>query len=192
MILGSILAGSVVWRVLLLVIAAGCGGEYVRLKKRGFWATFGGVFAIVFCTGIMWGFPRELALVFVATVWANDVFAYLTGVALGRHKMAPHISPQKSWEGFVGGLVGAMAVATALGQWLAQPVTDSWLVWAGFGLMVALGAVGGDLVESAVKRRAGVKDSGRVFPGHGGFLDRFDALLGAAPIAYVFMKIFFR
>lgn len=191
LVVGAIAAGRTAWRVLLVVVAAGCVWEYLNLAPKR-WA---GVGLIVAAVGLMACLTREWALAMVLTVWANDVFAYITGVALGRHKMAPHVSPNKSWEGLVGGLIGAVAVSTAaglwLGRWLGFGLSDGgWMVWAAFGLLTGLAAVGGDLAESALKRRAGVKDSGSVFPGHGGFLDRFDAMLGAAPVAFVFMKIF--
>ncbi len=132
------------------------------------------------------GWDPRMAPAFMVVVWANDVFAYLVGVAFGRHKMAPKISPHKSWEGFAGGIVGATAVAAVVGRfWVGGEV---WL-WALFGVVVALAAVAGDLAESRLKRAAGVKDSGRLLPGHGGLLDRFDATLGAVPVAFVFLLV---
>jgi len=132
------------------------------------------------------GWDSRVAPAFIVVVWANDVFAYLVGVTMGRHKMAPHLSPNKSWEGFAGGVVGATAVSAVVGRlWIGG---DVWL-WMAFGLVVALAAVGGDLAESRLKRAAGVKDSGRLLPGHGGMLDRFDATLGAVPAAFVFFMV---
>jgi phosphatidate cytidylyltransferase len=128
-------------------------------------------------------------LAFVVT-WANDTFAYFAGHAFGRHKLLERISPKKTWEGFAGGAVGSVvgalvtrAVLPDLGQ--ALPV----------GAAVALGAGGavlgplGDLAESLIKRGAGVKDSGKIIPGHGGLLDRIDALLFVAPWVYVFASL---
>jgi len=122
-------------------------------------------------------------LAFVVT-WANDTFAYFAGQAFGRHKMYERISPNKSWEGFAGGVVGS--VVGALVAWrLLLPVT----LTARSAILVGLGAAVlgplGDLAESMVKRAAGVKDSGRTIPGHGGLLDRIDALLFVAPWIYV-------
>jgi phosphatidate cytidylyltransferase len=131
------------------------------------------------------GWDARIAPAFMVVVWANDVFAYLVGVAFGRHKMCPAISPHKSWEGFAGGIVGATAVSTAVGVCLHGNV---WL-WIAFGAVVSLAAVGGDLLESRFKREAGVKDSGRLLPGHGGLLDRFDATLGAVPVAFLFFLL---
>jgi CDP-diglyceride synthetase len=142
------------------------------------------------CPAIAGGWPEgwdvRIAPAFIAVVWANDVFAYLVGVSAGRHKMAPKLSPHKSWEGFAGGLAGAMSVAAVIGRfWIGANV---WL-WVAFGLVVSLAAVGGDLAESRLKRAAGVKDSGRLLPGHGGVLDRFDATLGAVPVAFLFFLV---
>jgi phosphatidate cytidylyltransferase len=132
------------------------------------------------------GWDARIAPAFIAVVWVNDIFAYLVGITLGKHKMAPRISPHKSWEGFAGGIVGATVISALIGRFWAGG--EVWL-WAAFGLLVAFAAVGGDLVESLLKRSAEVKDSGRILPGHGGMLDRFDATLGAVPVAFLFFLI---
>ncbi len=124
-------------------------------------------------------------LAFVVT-WANDTFAYFAGHALGRHKMAERISPKKTWEGFAGGAVGSV-VGALVTRWLFPDLHAELSI----GAAVLLGAVGavlgplGDLAESALKRAAGVKDSGKIIPGHGGLLDRIDALLFVSPWVYV-------
>lgn len=129
--------------------------------------------------GVAW-----VILAFVVT-WANDTFAYFAGHALGRHKMAPRISPKKTWEGFAGGAVGS--IVGALVTRLVFPELGAAL---SVGMAVLLGAGGavlgplGDLSESALKRAAGVKDSGKIIPGHGGLLDRIDALLFVSPWVY--------
>ena len=113
-----------------------------------------------------------MLLAFMAIIWANDVFAYMVGIAFGKHRLCERISPKKSWEGFFGGLVGAVGLAVLFGY-----LTDGYMIrWGIMGLIAALTGVTGDLVESMLKREAGVKDSGKIMPGHGGFLDRFDAL----------------
>lgn len=132
-------------------------------------------------------------------VWTNDSAAYFGGRALGRHPMAPSISPKKTWEGFGAGMAGALLLAAAA-PWLAGrlagalPALDAELaplaaapVWALLLAALALSVLGplGDLSVSVLKRLAGVKDSGRLIPGHGGILDRTDALLFAAPVLYV-------
>ena len=127
---------------------------------------------------------KVLGIVFV--VWANDVGAYLFGSALGRHRLFERISPKKSWEGFCGGVLCAVGVAVALARWQEA---SQWL-WAGAGAVIAVGSVFGDLVESMLKRSVGLKDSGNAIPGHGGFLDRFDALILAVPFVYTYFAIF--
>ncbi len=123
-------------------------------------------------------------LAFVVT-WANDTFAYFAGHALGRHRMLERISPKKTWEGFAGGAVGSV-VGALVTRWILpelEVLTPAQMVVVGIGGAI-LGPLG-DLCESLVKRAAGVKDSGRIIPGHGGLLDRIDALLFVAPWVYV-------
>ena len=124
--------------------------------------------------------PRgQLLLLFlIVLIAAADVGAYFGGRAFGRHKLAPLVSPGKTWEGFVAGMLGAGAAAWAGAQILGQPA----LPWLAVCLLVALVSVVGDLVESMFKRHAGLKDSGGLLPGHGGVLDRIDSFTAAAPI----------
>jgi phosphatidate cytidylyltransferase len=124
----------------------------------------------------------ELALVTVVSVWANDVFAYFVGSTLGRHKMTPRISPNKSWEGFAAGTLFTTAVWAALPLVIDTGISTLWLVLT--GVSVSFAAVIGDLAESRLKREAGIKDSGALLPGHGGFLDRFDSLIFVSVVAY--------
>jgi phosphatidate cytidylyltransferase len=125
---------------------------------------------------------RLLILVILLTVFADDTAAYLVGRTVGRHRMAPVISPGKSWEGFVGGTAAAVAVAFFALYDQGVVTNGESLV---LGLVIALAATLGDLFESAVKRDLGVKDSGTLLAGHGGVLDRVDSLLWAGPAAYV-------
>lgn len=121
-----------------------------------------------------------VALAVVGLIWANDTTAYFAGRAWGRRKLAPSISPGKTVEGFLVGIAAAVVAAAALAFLMDWPVGSL----TGIGLGVALAAVAGDLWESALKRRAGVKDSGALLPGHGGVLDRFDAVLFGVPAGY--------
>lgn len=129
------------------------------------------------------GWYPWIAVTYLCIIWANDVFAYLVGMALGRHPLFERLSPKKSWEGFFGGVAGAVAVALLAGWRLGG---DLW-VWSGLALVAAAAGVLGDLAESMFKRAAGVKDSGRSIPGHGGVLDRFDAVLLSAPFALIYL-----
>ncbi|MFI3315800.1 MAG: phosphatidate cytidylyltransferase [Rikenellaceae bacterium] len=114
-------------------------------------------------------------------VWGNDVGAYVFGVSFGKHKLCERLSPKKSWEGYIGGLISSIAIALIA----ALVFEQSLLSWAFVGLIISNAAVVGDLFESMIKRSLNIKDSGHIIPGHGGLLDRFDAMLFAAPIFYV-------
>lgn len=153
--------------------------------------TLMGIFYVAYPMALMLFIPilitgewqPESFLFYLFIVWGNDVFAYLTGIAFGKHKMAPRISPKKSWEGFVGGVAGAMAMG-AIGSFVVGGPLGMWL---GLAAVVAVTSVFGDFVESMFKREADIKDSGRIMPGHGGVLDRFDALLISSPFAFVYL-----
>jgi phosphatidate cytidylyltransferase len=135
----------------------------------------------------------EALLLPIVIVAASDTAQYYTGRAIGRRKLAPRISPSKTIEGAVGGLVAAAIVATFLApRWLGPADTAtglaSPLVGAAVGVTLALAGMAGDLFESFLKRRAGVKDSSSVIPGHGGVLDRVDSHLFAAPLYYLMLR----
>jgi phosphatidate cytidylyltransferase len=129
----------------------------------------------------------ELALATVASVWVNDTFAYLIGSSFGRHRMAPKVSPKKSWEGFIAGTIFTTGVWVAVAYIADTGISLVWLVLVGLAASVA--AVVGDLAESRLKREASVKDSGTLLPGHGGFLDRFDSMILVSIVTY-YMLIF--
>ena len=114
---------------------------------------------------------------------ASDIFAYAVGYRFGRHKLAPAVSPAKTWEGVAGGMVGAMVVGAVAGPLLIDELFVGHAV--ALGALVAIVAVIGDLAESAVKRSLGVKDLGRLLPGHGGMMDRVDAMLFTLPVAHI-------
>lgn len=123
--------------------------------------------------------PRAVLYLFLI-VWGCDSFAYYSGRAFGRRKLAPRVSPNKTWEGTIGGLAGATVIGAAGGTWWLLPGLGP--VWgAAAGALVSSAGQIGDLVESLWKRGAGVKDSGTFLPGHGGFYDRIDSLLFAGP-----------
>jgi phosphatidate cytidylyltransferase len=140
------------------------------------------------------GNGASLVVFLLCVVWAGDIAALYVGRAWGRHKMAPALSPNKTWEGALGSVAGSLLVTGALlglahlfvaqwdKIWLSYP-GDLWY-WLGLAVVVNVAAQVGDLAESALKRSAGVKDSGSLLPGHGGVLDRIDALLLAAPVLW--------
>jgi len=136
----------------------------------------------------------SLVAFLLCAVWAGDTAAYYVGRAWGRHKMAPTLSPNKTWEGAIGSMAGSLlstGVLLGLAQllqmwdvgWLSYS-DGAWWYWLGIAVVVNVAAQVGDLAESALKRSAGVKDSGSLLPGHGGVLDRIDALLLAAPVLW--------
>lgn len=124
-------------------------------------------------------------------LWVNDSGAYCCGSLFGRHKLFPRISPNKSWEGSVGGGVLVMAVAALIwyltDKYGVNDLRLSLVEWVGLGLVVVVFGTWGDLVESLFKRTLGIKDSGNILPGHGGMLDRFDSSLLAFPAAVVYL-----
>jgi len=132
----------------------------------------------------------------MAVVWLADIGAYFAGRALGRHKLAPRVSPGKTWEGVAGGVALVLAAAAAVPEGLRDQVFSGWLAaqggWAAAVAMLAVLAglsVVGDLYESLLKRLAGVKDSGRLLPGHGGVLDRIDALIPTMPGCLLLLQV---
>jgi phosphatidate cytidylyltransferase len=147
------------------------------------WVTGGGAAAVAMLKLPVNGLELLIGFVLIAAI--DDIAAYFAGTAFGSHKMAPSISPAKSWEGFAGGLVGALGGGALFGALLGEL---SPLEGLAIGAICGVLAPAGDLVESLVKREIGIKDSGRLLPGHGGFLDRLDAILFCAPAVYVFLR----
>lgn len=128
--------------------------------------------------------PFSLA-VFIL-IWTNDTFAYLTGLAIGKHRLFERISPKKSWEGFFGGLLTTLAVAYIL--YIFYP-TFGLIQWMLFGILTSISGVYGDFIESILKRSANIKDSGNLMPGHGGILDRIDSVLLVSPVIYIYLHL---
>jgi len=129
---------------------------------------------------------RNATVLLVALIWAQDTAAWAVGMVFGRHRLAPAVSPKKSWEGAVGGLAAAVAVALFLREAWMRPLFGRGEVVLLAGVLGALAQVS-DLAESLVKRCLGVKDSSQLLPGHGGILDRFDSFLFSAPFFYYYM-----
>ncbi|NJB82606.1 phosphatidate cytidylyltransferase [Wenyingzhuangia aestuarii] len=122
----------------------------------------------------------------IILIWSTDTFAYLTGKAIGKHKLYEKISPNKTIEGSVGGLIFTLITATILSKYFTQYSLTEWL---GLSIVISIFGGLGDLVESMFKRAANIKDSGNLIPGHGGVLDRFDSLLFASPFIYFYLQL---
>ncbi len=184
-IMTALVAASLVWHVVFVrVRTADTAITVFGALYTGFLISYLVLIIEVFTAGTM------LAFAVVISVWANDSLAYLVGSMIGRHKMAPRISPKKSWEGFLAGLGGTVIVWVSLVTWIplvlsGLPATGLSLTWAiATGVAIGVTVVIGDLAESRMKREAGVKDAGNILPGHGGFLDRIDSLILVCLVAY--------
>lgn len=123
----------------------------------------------------------------IIMVWVNDSFAYMGGSLIGRHKMWPRHSPGKTWEGTAVGVVAAVATGLLVGPLFKTSLV--WYDWLVLSLVCSIVGTLGDLTESMLKRSVGLKDSGNIMPGHGGFLDRFDSLLFILPVVYVYCSL---
>lgn len=191
-----------VWLMPIAVAAWVFGATAAVVRARldvpeQFWRAvpaFGAVVAVWAALSLLYvAYGWWLLLSLMALVWCADIAAYFTGRALGRNKLAPRVSPGKSWEGAVGGVVAATAWTLFSAQWegsfgaLLQQYYSLPVAAALAAALAALSIVG-DLYESLLKRRAGVKDSSALLPGHGGILDRIDALLPVAPAAFLLLQ----
>src|SRR5262245_7092145 len=159
-------------------------GVFAGDLKKAIARVAAGLSGLLYCA-FLFGFvillSRDSILMLFAIVWVGDTAAYYGGRAFGRHPLAAKISPKKTIEGAIAGLIGSAIVGTIVGLWrLGEPWTS--LVW--ISLLTAIAGQIGDLAESALKRSAGIKDSSSILPGHGGILDRLDSLLFAIPIFY--------
>ncbi len=126
-------------------------------------------------------FSLEVFFLFIL-IWSSDTFAYFTGKFFGKHKMAPKISPKKTWEGFGGGVILTLVAGFFVEQYYPE-LRGNWII---VGFLVSVFAPLGDLVESQLKRTFGVKDSGNIIPGHGGILDRLDSFIICVPVVYLY------
>lgn len=140
-------------------------------------------YAMAFADG---DFSSHLPLAFLIMLWSSDTGAYLFGSKLGKHKLFERHSPKKSWEGFIGGMLVSVVSAIIVSYYFADLTT---LQWVGMAMIIVVAGTLGDLVESMLKRSLSAKDSGTLLPGHGGLLDRFDGLLLAAPLVFVYLQL---
>lgn len=207
-LLTTAIYGAPQWIAIIPLLALIAVVEIFRKGSKAFENlaySYLGLIYVVLPVSLLTTIDPMMVLCYITLVWINDTGAYLTGTAIGRHKMAPEISPKKSWEGFWGGVLFAMGAALVWYglYWSDQSATltttfgDSdtlggvWtkLLWLGLGLVTAMTGVAGDLLESKFKRSIGVKDSGKLIPGHGGMLDRFDAMLLSAPFVWSYLAL---
>jgi phosphatidate cytidylyltransferase len=131
-------------------------------------------------------FMPELLLTIFVFLWANDVGAYAVGSLIGKRPLFKRVSPNKSWEGTIGGLVCVQLAAWGIGYYVTEILWFDWLI---MGALVSIFGSYGDLLESLFKRSVQVKDSGSILPGHGGILDRFDSLLLSAPVIFTYLQL---
>lgn len=181
-----ILAFSVLWWLLALVLVVAYPRGSQRWARGAVWRGLMGILVLLPCWVAINDMRNQhhgvYALIFLfVLIWGADSVAYFTGNALGKHKLAAAVSPGKSIEGVIGALVFAVLL-TVVALWVGQTAPGGW-VWAILlSLVTVLFSVLGDLFESMLKRKVGLKDSGHLLPGHGGLLDRIDSLTAAAPI----------
>lgn len=132
-------------------------------------------------------YSPKLFLALLVIIWVYDSGAYLFGVTLGKHRLYERISPKKSWEGAIGGTLSAIGISALISSYIPEISLMHWII---LGFLIVVAATLGDLTESMIKRQFGVKDSGTIFPGHGGILDRFDSLLFAIPVFVCYLEVF--
>ena len=162
----------------------------VRSLERSFFSLGYVALPVAMLNGIMSITAPRLLLGMFIFIWLYDTGAYCVGMLLGRHRLFERISPKKSWEGVIGGIVFCIVGAYVTHQWFNEffqvPDLPTWM---GLSVVVAVFATFGDLVESLIKRTVGVKDSGTILPGHGGILDRIDSLLLVAPAVFIYLLL---
>lgn len=174
----------------LAITAFGIAGISSKIGLLTAWAWISGPLAAL--VALKWALPtseffefKTPLLLVLLPIWAGDIAAIFVGMWIGKHQLAPAISPKKTWEGAIANVIFACLTAVALSAWLG------YTVWTGIACGTAIGILGqaGDLFQSALKRRAGLKDSGTILPGHGGILDRIDSLLFSAPAVVVILAL---
>ncbi|WP_255602020.1 phosphatidate cytidylyltransferase [Glacieibacterium megasporae] len=189
--------------IIVLAASAGLLGLFMRSfdRQRAFWLAAGLLYCGLPMIALIWlrGLPNTgiaLTIAVLAVVWATDIGAYFTGRAIGGSKLAPAISPNKTWAGAIGGVVAAIITGAILTSLAIGPTVDgdvshiqTIVIFSIIAAFLAVAAIVGDLFESWLKRRAGVKDSGNLLPGHGGVMDRIDGLVPVAVFAAAIVAI---
>ena len=135
------------------------------------------------------GYNHKIIIGIFILIWTNDTFAYIVGKSIGKHKLYEKISPKKTIEGFLGGIIFALIASYFISTYYIGGKQTAQNIWFGFALIVGIFGTIGDLIESKFKRIANVKDSGNVMPGHGGILDRLDSVIFVAPFIFLFYQL---
>ncbi|MGC4041349.1 MAG: phosphatidate cytidylyltransferase [Flavobacterium sp.] len=156
------------------------------------------IFPFILITKIPFGIkgfnPKIIISIFIL-IWTNDTFAYIVGKSIGKHKLIEKISPKKTVEGFIGGMVFSVIAGILISKFYIQAKPShqslSLTIWTISAVIISIFSTLGDLIESKFKRIAGVKDSGNIMPGHGGILDRLDSIIFVAPFVYLFYQILY-
>ena len=190
---------------LIFIVLCGCTYEWYRMQHTvaGMSTTLKIILGLLYITlaiasMVYLGFGKKinvreynplLPCAVIFSMWINDTMAYIVGSLIGKTPFSP-ISPKKTWEGTIGGGLLCTVCIVLLGMSLPMALYIKWPHWLMIGMLFAITGTLGDLLESKMKRMAGVKDSGSIMPGHGGFLDRFDSMLMAAPIVAIYVLLF--
>ena len=152
------------------------------------------IFPFIIITKIHAYSPKIVISIFIL-IWTNDTFAYIVGKSIGKHKLLEKISPKKTIEGFIGGMLFSIIAGILISKFYIQPKPNylytSIVIWTISAIIISIFSTLGDLVESKFKRIATVKDSGNIMPGHGGILDRLDSIIFVAPFVYLFYQILY-
>jgi phosphatidate cytidylyltransferase len=173
--------------------------QNTRIVLSAFAGAAAGILYISFSWGLLinleipyrlspYPYPYSFPIFIILTMWINDTMAYIVGSLIGKTPLSK-ISPKKTWEGTIGGIILAVIVMGLVASAVFPPNTGSWYIWYGLAAIAAIAGTFGDLLESKLKRMANIKDSGHIMPGHGGFLDRFDSLLLAIPFCWLYIFV---
>jgi phosphatidate cytidylyltransferase len=181
-----IIYGGIAFSAVIILVSVIAYHEYLPLAKTQMGKFLGLFYVAIPALSLIWLREHGIVpvLMVILSVWMTDCGAYFTGRSIGGPKLAPTISPNKTWSGLMGGVICSALVVGALAYYYQVPY---WGAYFGVGAVLAVISQLGDLFESHMKRRAGVKDSGTIIPGHGGVLDRIDGLLTAVPCFAIFI-----
>ncbi|WGQ10170.1 CDP-archaeol synthase [Pedobacter gandavensis] len=198
----SVLSGLFVWKILFIIIPIAfmiIANELYAHHPRPFEHLAYSFMGLIYITlpscffialaflPFGGGYNAQLVTSYFFILWASDIGAYLVGKYLGKNLLFKRISPHKTWEGCIGGILSAILVAVILSNCYLIFNTQTWLI---FSIIITVTGIYGDLSKSMLKRSLGVKDTGTLLPGHGGILDRFDSLLGSAPFAFSYLLLY--